>query len=54
MEWICGTSTIMARTEYGYASGVLLHFDECDLPGDFHAGFSWTSTYLAAERRDRC
>lgn len=40
----------MAGTEHGYIIGILLHFIECDLFGDFHAGSGGTSTFDLAEK----
>jgi hypothetical protein len=46
VEWICRTSTIMAGAQYGYIIRVLFHPVECDLFGDFYAGFRGTSTFV--------
>lgn len=37
VEWVRGTTTIMAGAEYGHSTGLLLHLDECHLPGDMDA-----------------
>lgn len=37
----------MACAEYGYFVGIFLHPVECDMPGDFHAGFGGTCMFIS-------
>ena len=32
-------STVMARSKHGHSLGFFLYFDQCLMPGDFHARF---------------
>ena len=46
VEWLRRASAVMARAEHGYPPGLLLHLVECDMLGNIHAGFSWSSTFI--------
>ena len=45
IDWGClvergsRVATVMARSKYGHSIGVFLYFDQCLMPGDFHARF---------------
>lgn len=45
MECVRGIAAVMACAEYGDLVGVFLHIIECDMFGDFHAGFGGTGMF---------
>ena len=42
VEWICRTTSAMARAEYGYTAWLLLHSRECGFTRNVCAGFGRT------------
>lgn len=44
MECLRGIPAHVACTEYGDTAGLLLHTEQCDIPGDLATRDEWTST----------